>query len=108
MAGEMEKLLGIFPASADSSATTSVKEAQAAKENSNGQAQATERGAELQDQSNRPVALLAHVRRFAEGDIPALQRMLAHVGSAYMVANPANLQPPEGRAKPLAPFARIG
>ncbi len=38
MAGEMGRLLGIFPASADSSATTGVKEAQVAKENSNGQA----------------------------------------------------------------------
>ncbi len=74
MAGEMEKLLGIFPASADSSATTGVKEAQAAKENSNGQAHGPT--------PVKPPARLACVRRFAEGDTLALQRMLAHVGSA--------------------------
>ena len=112
MAGEMERLLGIFPASTDSSATTGVKEARVAKENSNGQAHgatpvkpqkpeafdwsrfggtnietpqprpAAEKGAGLQGQSDRPTAQLACVRRFAEGDTPALQRMLAHVGSA--------------------------
>ena len=40
MAGEMGRLLGIFPASADSSATTGVMKAQAAKEDPKGQAQA--------------------------------------------------------------------
>ena len=112
MAGELGTLLGIFPASAEASATTGVKEARVAKENSKGQAHgatpvkpqkpeafdwsrfggtnietpqprpAAERAGELQGQSDRPAPRLACVRRFAEGDIPALQRMLAHVGSA--------------------------
>ena len=81
MAGDLGTLLGIFPASADAPATTDVVGAQAAKENPKGQAQATERAGELQDQSNRPTARMACVRPFAEGDTPALQRMLAHVGS---------------------------
>jgi hypothetical protein len=46
MAGKTGALLGIWPVSADASATTGVKEAQAAKENSEGQAQAAERAEE--------------------------------------------------------------
>ncbi len=46
MAGTPGALLGIWPVSADASATTGVKEAQAAKEVSKGQAQAAERAEE--------------------------------------------------------------
>ncbi len=45
MAGTTGALLGIWPVNADASATTGVKEAQAAKEVSKGQAQAAERAA---------------------------------------------------------------
>ena len=54
MAGTTGALLGIWPVSADASATTGVKEAQAAKEDPKGQAQAAERAAELQVQSDGP------------------------------------------------------
>ena len=46
MAGEIGALLGIWPVRADASVTTGVKEAQAAKENPKGQAQAVERAEE--------------------------------------------------------------
>ena len=45
MAEEIGALLGIWPVSVDASPTTGVKEAQAAKEVSKGQAQAAERAA---------------------------------------------------------------
>ena len=67
MAGTTAALLGILPVRADASATTSVKEAQEQK---------------VEESKSPTPARLACVRRFAEGDIPALQRMLAHVGSA--------------------------
>jgi len=43
MVGTTGALLGIWPVSVDASATTGVKEAQAAKEDPKGQAQAVER-----------------------------------------------------------------
>ena len=46
MAGTTGALLGIWPVSADTSVTTGVKEPQAAKEDSKGQAQAAERAEE--------------------------------------------------------------
>ncbi len=46
MAGTTAALLGIWPVSADTSATTGVMKAQAAKEDPKGQAQATERAEE--------------------------------------------------------------
>ena len=46
MAGKTAALLGIWPVSADTSATTGVMKAQAAKEDSKGQAQAAERAEE--------------------------------------------------------------
>ncbi len=54
MAGTTGTLLGIWPVSAETSATTGVMGAQAAKEDSKGQAQAAERAAELQAESDRP------------------------------------------------------
>ncbi len=46
MAGTTAALLGIWPVSADASATTGVMKAQAAKKDSKGQAQAAERAEE--------------------------------------------------------------
>ena len=70
MAGEMEKLLGIFPASAAASVSTGVKEAQAAKEDPKGQAQVAERVEQ------------AHSARGFGSIAEVVKAMITHTGQA--------------------------
>ena len=70
MAGTTGALLGIWPVSADTSVTTGVKEPQAAKEDSKGQAQAAERAEE------------AHSARGFGSIAEVVKAMTTHTGQA--------------------------